>query len=123
MSRLSALLNDAGSDWQQFRISLASPEAEQRFAEEVQHAQSIDKNALKYPSLYVCHYSLVIVKAPRLFSICRRSMDPLSTTGTRYTLALPLDPRTVSQLRPRFTLLDPTPRVMVPDRRARPLGG
>ncbi|KAI0704695.1 hypothetical protein C8Q76DRAFT_752492 [Earliella scabrosa] len=51
------MVKNVGSDWQQFRISLASPEAEQRFAEEVQHAQSVDKNALEYPSLYAFHGS------------------------------------------------------------------
>ena len=50
----------------------------------MQHAQSIDKNALEYPSLYVRCYPLVIVKATRLLFVHRRSMDPLSTTGTRY---------------------------------------
>lgn len=39
--------------WRQFRFSVGAPDAEAKFKASVLESQAKDKNAQKYPSLYV----------------------------------------------------------------------
>lgn len=41
------------STWRQFRFTIGAPDAEAKFKAAVTKAQTTDKNARKYPSLYV----------------------------------------------------------------------
>ena len=41
------------SSYRQFRFSVGAPEAETKFKQAVQMAQQTNKNAVKYPSIYV----------------------------------------------------------------------
>ncbi|KAI0704703.1 hypothetical protein C8Q76DRAFT_801607 [Earliella scabrosa] len=59
LHRPEEMVQNVGSEWRQFRISLGIPEAEHRFHEEVQLAQSADYTgrARLYPWLYAFHGS------------------------------------------------------------------
>lgn len=48
---LVALVDPA---WRQFRFSVGAPDAEAKFKAAVEDVQKTDKNAKKFPSLYVC---------------------------------------------------------------------
>ncbi|KAI0738312.1 hypothetical protein C8Q80DRAFT_271325 [Daedaleopsis nitida] len=50
-------VRNIGPEWRQFRVTLASPEAEFKFQQEVRHVQMYDYNAVVYPSLYALHGS------------------------------------------------------------------
>ena len=50
---LIPLTMPADSNYRQFRFSVGAPEAETKFKQAVQSAQQTNRNAMKYPSLYV----------------------------------------------------------------------
>jgi hypothetical protein len=67
------------SSYRQFRFSVGAPEAETKFKQAVQSAQNTSRNAVKYPSLYVCAVGVLCVTLE--LTSCRPFTDLLSKIG------------------------------------------
>ena len=69
------------SNYKQFRFSVGAPEAETKFKQAVQSAQQTNRNAVQYPSLYVCLVGVLC--ATFELTSCRLFTDLLSKIGTQ----------------------------------------
>ena len=69
------------SSYKQFRFSVGAPEAETKFKQAVQSAQKTNRNAVQYPSLYVC--AVRVLSGTFELTSSRLFTDLLSKIGTQ----------------------------------------